>query len=182
MFLELQVVVIRPEESLIIPYPLQNFGFGTSCRDMLSDLSERATRESDEITRVRLEELPVDTRSPIVHTAEVRVRDELDEIQVARMGAREEGDRIEDVIRVAIRTTFRGDSGVDADDRINPLILACLVKFKRTVKVTHIRDREPRHPELLGTLREDRGLAESGEEREIRMDAEMDEGHGIWVN
>lgn len=106
MLLEFQIEVILAEESFIIGNPCPDIFITLPRRDMLGNLPGDGSRESDEMTRIFFEEFEIDARSSIIHTMEIGLCDELDEIMISLDIFGEQHDLIEFIILIPIFIPF----------------------------------------------------------------------------
>ena len=144
--------------------------------ERLADPSREAAGERDQAGRVGLEQLPVDARLREV-ALEVAERGELDEVRVALVRLGEERQ-----VRVAAgaRAAVVGDVDLAADDRLHALVLRRLEELDRARERAVIGERDGRHLELRGALRERGDPAGAVEDRVLAVDVQVDEvgGHG----
>ena len=119
-----------------------------------------------------LEQLPVDARLVVV-ALEVAEARELDQVPVAlgRLGEQRQ-------VRVALllRLAVVGDVDLAADDRLHAVLLGLLDELDRARERAVVGERDRRHLELRGPRGERRDPARPVEDRELRVDVEMDEG------
>ena len=143
----------------------------------LGDAAGEAARECDQPGTVPLEQLPVDARLVVV-ALEVAERGELDQVAVSLVRLGEERE-----VRLALllRVPVVGDVDLAAEHRLDSLVPRRLVEVDRTGERAVVGERDRRHLELGGALREVRDPAGAVEDRVLGVDVEVDErrfGHG----
>ena len=174
--LDLDVGLVAPED-LDEPVEVGGGVGGAVLLERLADAAGEAAGKDDEPLRVPLEQLPVDARLVVV-ALEVAERGELDQVRVALVGLREDGQ-----VRVALLLppAVIADIDLAAHDRLDPLLPGLALELDRARKRAVIGERDCRHPELCGPRGERRDAAGSVEDRILGVDVEMDEvGLGHW--
>ena len=175
--LDLHEVVVPAKDLLVpagrLPRP-QRLAGGEEARD----LPVEAAREDQEPVRMRGEELLVHARL-VVEPLEVGLRDELDEVPVARAVAREDGEvvgaLVAAVLRPALSAAPRGDVELAAENRLDARLLRRLVEVDRAEEVPVVGERERGKVQVLRLLDEPLELGGAVEETVLRMDVEVDE-------
>ena len=144
--------------------------------ERLGDLAAEARGEADEALAVLREVLAVDARLVVV-AVDVGVGDEAAEVLVAAVVLGQE-DQVEGLaVGLALLVGHRpaGDVGLDADDRLDALVLRGLVERDGAVEGAVVRDGHRIH--ALGGRRVDqlRDPAEAVEQAEFGVDVEVGE-------
>ena len=173
--LELDVGVVAPED---LREPVE-LGLGVpvaALGERPRDAPREAAREGDQPGCVAFEQLPVDARLVVV-ALEVAERAELDEVRVARVVGRQEGE-----VRVPLhlRATVVDHVDLAPVDRLDPLCRRRLVEVDRPRHRAVVGERDGGHLEVCGLLRERRDPARPVEDRVLRVDVQVDErgAHG----
>ncbi len=134
--------------------------------------AREAARQRHDPLRMPLEELPVDARLVVV-ALEVAERGELDEIRVAlvRLGQQRQ-------VRVPLRLCMPvvGDVDLAADDRLHAGTPGLAVELDRAGERTVVGERHGGHLEPGCLVDERWDAARTVEDRELRVNVEMDEG------
>ena len=168
--LQLDVDVVLPER-LREPVELA-LGVGDAVLlERLADAAREAAREGDQPGRMALEQLPVDARLVVV-ALEVAERRELDQVRVAGVVGREQGQ-----VRVAllVRPAVRGDVDLAADHGLDPGAARLLPELHRASHRAVIGQPDRRHLELGGPRDEVGDPARTVENGVLRVDVEVDE-------
>jgi hypothetical protein len=137
----------------------------------LADTTREAARERDQSLRVALEQLPVDARLVVV-ALEVAGRGELDQVAVAGVVL---GQQREVGVALPLGPPVLGDVELATQDRLDALLASLLVELDRAGERPVIGERDRRHLELGGPLRERRDPTRPVEDRVLRVDVQMDE-------
>ena len=145
--------------------------------ERLRHAPRHAAGERDEPGRVAVEELPVDARLVVVALEEA-ARDELDQVRVAlvRLGQKREVREPALELRAVVR-----DVDLAADNRLDSLLSGLPVQLDGARQRPVVGERDGRHVELGGPLRQVRDPARPVEDRVLGVDVKVDErrvGHG----
>jgi len=128
---------------------------------------------------VALEQLPVDARLRVV-ALEVAERGELDQVLVALIRLREQGE-----VRVAAGAgaAVVGDVHLAAEQRLDALLLRRLVEVDRPCQGAVVGERHCRHLELRRPRGESGDPARPVEDRVLAVDVQVDErgAHGRGI-
>ena len=130
-------------------------------------------------SRMRGEQFLVDPRL-VIHPVEMRGRDQLDEIAIAGLVLRQQGEMIRRVA-LGIRSVLdraRRHVGLAADDRLDPGGRRRLVKFDRAVQVAVVGDRDRRHLQFGRLFHQLLHPHRAIEERVLGVQVEVNEGVG----
>jgi hypothetical protein len=120
---------------------------------------------------VALEQLPVDARLVVV-ALEVAERRELDQVRVALVGLREEG---QVGVALLLRAPVVGDVDLAADQRLHALLPRLLPELDRAGERAVVRERDRRHLQLRRARGEVRDAARPIENRVLGVDVKVDE-------
>ena len=148
---------------------------GAALLERLADATREASRERDQPRAVRVEQLPVDPRLVVV-ALEVAEARELDQVRVAGVVAREQG---QVGVTLLLGVPVVGDVDLAADDRLDALALGGFDEVDRARERSVVGERHCRHLELRGPLRQRRNPAGPVENRVLRVDVEVDERDGL---
>ncbi|MDQ1343991.1 MAG: hypothetical protein QG650_711 [Patescibacteria group bacterium] len=107
------------------------------------------------------EHFEIDSRFAVIIPFQVRFRNELDEVEVAREVLREDDELVDVVIFVAVSATLSRELEFDPDDGFYPFALTGLIEFEGAVHVARVRERDGRHSEFLGAFRVGTGFSEA---------------------
>ena len=177
--LELEVIVVRPER-LLEPVDGVARLLELALGDQRRHLAGETTGERDEAVLVRGKEFLVDARL-VVHALEMGGGDQLDEILVADLILREQD---EVMILVAAAGVFLGllfeartggHVNFAADDGLDACIHRGLVELDRAEEHAVIGDGQGGEAQFAGALHEPVEAAGTVEQRELRVEMEMDE-------
>ena len=173
--LELEEEAVLAEDVAVLPGHLSG-ELPVVDLERLRDLAAQARREPDEPGAVPGEVLPVDPRLVVV-AVEVGVGREPAEVLVAGPVLGEQ-DQVEGLaVGLALLVGHRpaGDVGLDAEDRLDALVLRRLVERDRAVERAVIGDRERIHAVLGRRVDQLRDPAEAVEKTELGVDVEVRE-------
>ncbi len=149
-------------------------------------LAGQAPRQADETLRVLGHQLLVHARA-VVEALEVRIADQLEQVPVADLVLRQEGQVVVLLLAlagVAVESRTRGDVGLDAEDRLHAGFAAGLEERQGAEHGAVVGDRDRGHAQSLGFTEDRRctwvGLRRNDacrtiEQRVLRMHVEVDE-------
>ena len=121
------------------------------------------------------EQLLVDPR-PVIEPLGVARRRQLDQIGVALVGLGKKDEMVGFGLRPAlVEAAAGGDVDLAPQDRLEAAVLGVIVEDDRREHVAVLGDRERRHLELDRFIEELVDAAGAVEQRELRMQMEMDE-------
>ena len=144
--------------------------------ERLGDLAAEARRQPDQALAVLGQVLAVDARLVVV-AVDVGVGDEPAQVPVADEVLGEQ-DQVEGLgVGLALLVGHRpaGDVGLDADDRLDPLVAGRLVEGDRAVERAVVGDRHRIHAQLRGRVDQLGDPAEAVEQAEFGVDMEVRE-------
>ena len=138
------------------------------------DLAVQAARESDEALSVPRQMVVVGTWL-VVEPVEMCVGHDAAEVAIAG-GARCEGDEVEWLLvglPLFVAHPTASDVRLDADDRLNPVLLCRLHKLHRAVEGAVVGEGDGVHPEALRLLHQRLQVAHAVEQAELAVDVEV---------
>ena len=175
VLLDLEVDVVGPEDL----HQLVRVG-ARLARDAVDDPPAEArleaARERDHALRVALEQLQVDVRLAAPVALEIARRAQLDEVAKALVAGREQGEVVALVAHL-LRAPVVDEVGLEAEDRLDPVLPAGLVVLDRAVHHPVVGEPERRLAERRRALRQRVDPAGAVEHRVLGMDVEMREAH-----
>ncbi len=174
--LELQVEAPPPEQGIVVDRLF--LGVLEPARlDEGGDLAPEAGREADQVLVVALQELVVDP-GLVVEALDERQGRQVAQVPVA-LGVLGQQDHVVVLGRLfaarLVRPRTGGDVELAPDDGVDLRGLAFLVEFQGPEHVAMVGQGEMLHPELFRTGNERLDRGGPVEEREIRMNVEVDE-------
>ena len=175
MVLDLEEIVLLAEDRKIFAHD------GIRALRLVRDerawhLARHARRKADEPLVVLPEQIVIDA-GLVVEALDVRTRDELHEVAVARLVLREQDEVIVlDAVHLgAFLAPARRHVDLTADDGLHALRHGLLVEINDTVHRAVIRNRDGRHARLLDGGDELRDAARAVEQTVLRMHVQMHE-------
>src|SRR6266511_1568070 len=169
--LQLDVGVVAAED-LREPVEVGGRVLRAALLERLRHAAGETAGERDQPRRVRLEQLPVDARLVVVALEEAEAR-ELDQVPVAGVVGREQRH-----VRIAraLHAPVVRDVDLAADDGLDAGSLRGLEELHCTRHRAVVGERDGRHLELSGPLRQLRNAAGAVEDRVLGVDVQVDEG------
>ena len=150
--LDFHEVEVLAEDLPVPPRHLESLGVLPG-REQLAHLRVEASREDEEPVGMLGQQLVIDARL-VVEALQVRLRDELDQVAVARLVADEDGSvaraLVAAVLGRALEAAARGHVELAADDRRDGGLLAGRVEVDGAEEVAVIGEGEGREAELGG--------------------------------
>ena len=140
------------------------------------DLAVQAARESDEAVGVPRKMVVVSTRL-VVKPIEMCVGHDPAEVAIARC-ARREGNEVERLLiglPLLVAHPTASDVRLDADDRLNSMLLRFLDELDRAVEGPMVGEGDGVHPEALRLLHQRLQVAHAIEQAELAVDVEVRE-------
>ena len=175
VILELEVEPVLPEDVAVFagqaPRELPIVGL-----ERLGDLAAKTRRQPDQPGAVPREVLAVDPRLVVV-AVDVGVGDQPAQVLVAGpvLGEQDQVERLGVGLAFLVRHGSAGDVRLDADDRLDPLVLRGLVEGDRSVEGAVVGQGERIHA-LLGRRVDQLGdPSEAVEQAELGVDVEVGE-------
>ena len=183
--LDLEVHVLGPEHLHQLVEVRARLG-GLALQDPLARTRRQAAGEADHAVGVAGEQLEVDARLAAVQPFEEPGAGQLDEVAQPLVVLREQRQVVALDLAVA-RPVVVDEVRLEADDRLDPVLLGRLVELDRAVHHAVIGEPERGLPEARRALGELVDLARAVEQRVLGVDVEMGaagSGHGsasVWV-
>ena len=168
--------ILRPEDVAILPRETHRLRIIVR-QERRVDLAFQTPAQPDQPRRVLRQQLLVDARL-VIHPVEMRLRDQLHEIRVARVvlgQQREMIRRVPPVARPAIQMRTRRHIHLAPDDRLHPRFLAFLKKLNRPEEIAVIRHRHRRHPQRLRLFHQLRDAHRPIEQRILGVQMQVNE-------
>ena len=175
VLLQLDEEAFRPEDVQVFAHKPVGL-VHIAGRDRSRDVGRHAAGGADEALAVGSQEVEIDAR-PVVIAVKLRAASDLQQVQIAGLvlGQQKEMGALAVELRVAVGHAPGGHVGLDADDRLDGVVLTSLVEGHDAIHDAVIGQGQGRLVELPGPLSQLVDAAQAVEQRIFGMNVEMDE-------